>query len=56
MCLYYTGRHKLLLPHHECLACFQAAGEWAALAYEDQNEEQLAADLQQKLNAVSVAA
>ncbi len=28
----------------------QAAGEWAALAYTDKDENQLAADLQQKLN------
>lgn len=32
---------------------FQAAGEWAALAYEEKDEEKVAADLQQKLNAVS---
>lgn len=31
----------------------QAAGEWAALAYEGKDEEKVAADLQQKLNAVS---
>lgn len=30
----------------------KAAGEWAALAYEDKGEEQVAADLQQKLNAI----
>ncbi|KAL3148344.1 hypothetical protein ABBQ38_013801 [Trebouxia sp. C0009 RCD-2024] len=30
----------------------KAAGEWAALAYEDKDEEQVAADLQQKLNEI----